>query len=110
LQKEFVRIDKDNSGTLTKWELEEMTSSKLSRGGNVDWQEIIAECDTNHDGVIDFQEFMSACIDRRVLENKSDLLIAFKILDANSDNKISIEDFDDLFSSYGGARMDNELW
>jgi Ca2+-binding EF-hand superfamily protein len=53
---------------------------------------------------------MSACIDRRVLENKSDLLIAFKILDANSDNKISIEDFDDLFSSYGGAKMDNELW
>ena len=105
-----MRIDKDNSGTLTKWELEEMTSSKLSMGGNVDWQEIIAECDTNHDGVIDFQEFMSACIDRRVLENKSDLLIAFKILDANSDNKISIEDFDDLFSSYGGAKTDNELW
>lgn len=105
-----MRIDKDNSGTLTKWELEQMTSTQLTRGHNVNWQEIIDECDTNRDGVIDFQEFMTACIDRRVLENKKDLLVAFKILDANHDNKISIEDFDDLFNSYGGAKMDNDLW
>ena len=110
LQKEFMRIDKDNSGTLTKWELEQMTNSKLTSMYNINWQEIIDECDTNRDGVIDFQEFITACIDRRVLENKKDLLVAFKILDANKDNKISIEDFDDLFSSYGGAKMDNDLW
>ena len=53
---------------------------------------------------------MSACIDRKVLKNKDDVKIAFNILDANKDNKISLEDFDDLFNSYGGARMDNELW
>ena len=38
------------------------------------------------------------------------MTIAFRILDANKDNKISLEDFDDTFNSYGGARMDNELW
>lgn len=31
LMKEFLRIDKDKSGTLCKWELEEMTSSKLCK-------------------------------------------------------------------------------
>ena len=74
-----------------------MTNSKLAMMNNINWQEIIDECDTNHDGVIDFQEFMTACIDRRVLENKSDLLVAFQILDANQDNKISIEDFDEVY-------------
>ena len=54
LQKEFIRIDKDKSGTLTKWELEEMTSSKLTKMYNINWDEIINECDYNGDGVIDF--------------------------------------------------------
>jgi calcium-dependent protein kinase len=110
LQKEFIRIDKDKSGTLTKWELEEMTSSKLTKMYNINWDEIINECDYNGDGVIDFQEFISACIDRKVLSNQNDLRVAFRILDTNKDNTISIEDFDDLFNSYGGAKMDTDLW
>ena len=110
LQREFIRIDKDRSGTLTKWELEEMTSSKLTKMYNINWDEIINECDYNGDGVIDFQEFISACIDRKVLSNQNDLRVAFRILDTNKDNTISIEDFDDLFNSYGGAKMDTDLW
>ena len=31
-------------------------------------------------------------------------------MDANKDNKISLEDFDDIFNSYGGAKMENDLW
>jgi len=54
LQKEFLRLDKDKSGTLNKWELEQMTNSKLSQRYNIDWDDIIEECDYNGDGVIDF--------------------------------------------------------
>ena len=54
LQKEFLRLDKDKNGTLTKWELEQMTHSKLTQKYNVDWDEIIEQCDYNGDGVIDF--------------------------------------------------------
>ena len=36
--------------------------------------------------------------------------IAFRILDTNKDGTISLDDFDDLFNSYGGAKMDNEVW
>ena len=67
LQKEFLRLDKDKNGTLNKWELEQMTSSKLCQKYNIDWDDVIRECDYNNDGVIDFQEFISACIDRKVL-------------------------------------------
>jgi Ca2+-binding EF-hand superfamily protein len=108
--KEFIRIDKDKSGTLCKWELEQMTSSKLCKQYDLDWDLIIEECDYNGDGVIDFQEFMSACIDRKVLSNQEDVKIAFRILDTNKDGTISLDDFDDLFNSYGGAKMDNDVW
>ena len=69
MQKEFIRLDKDKNGTLTRQELEMMTSSKITSRYVVDWDEIITACDFNRDGVIDFQEFMQACIDRKVLTN-----------------------------------------
>lgn len=106
LQKEFIRLDTDKSGTLTKNELEAMTNSKLAKRYNLDWDVIIKECDQNKDGVIDFQEFISACIDRKVLQNNEDVRMAFKLLDTNKDGQISLDDFDDLFNSYGGAKMD----
>ena len=60
-----------------------MTHSKLLQQYDIVWEEIIEECDFNGDGVIDFQEFMSACCDRKVLRNETDLKVAFKILDTN---------------------------
>lgn len=87
-----------------------MTHSKLVKNYELDWDDIITACDYNGDGVIDFQEFISACIDRKVLSNKSDVRVAFRILDTNKDGTITLEDFDDLFNSYGGSKMDNEVW
>ena len=110
MMKEFIRIDKDKSGTLSKLELETMTNSKLKQKYDLDWDIIIEQCDYNGDGVIDFQEFVSACIDRKVLKNQEDVKIAFRILDTNKDGTISLDDFDDLFNSYGGARMENDTW
>ena len=54
LQKEFIRIDRDKSGTIDKSELEMMTHSSLGKMYNIDWDKIIEECDQNGDGVIDF--------------------------------------------------------
>tara|TARA_B110000285_G_C14792071_1_gene453476 strand:+ start:484 stop:657 length:174 start_codon:yes stop_codon:yes gene_type:complete len=56
--------------------------------------------------VIDFQEFMSACVERSVLDREDDLKVAFKLLDTNGDGVISLDDFNDLFNSYGGSKMD----
>ena len=44
------------------------------------------------------------------MEKEDDLKIAFKLLDTNKDGVISLDDFDDLFNSYGGAKMDQEIW
>ena len=77
LQKEFIRLDKDKSGTIDKHELETMTHSSLNKMYNIDWSKIIDECDDNGDGVIDFQEFMSACIGRKAISNAEDVKVAF---------------------------------
>ena len=54
LQREFLRIDKNKTGTIGKQELESMTHSNLNKMYNIDWNRIIEECDTKGDGVIDF--------------------------------------------------------
>lgn len=59
----------------------------------VDWEEIIQECDLNGDGVIDFQEFISACLDRKALVHKDDLKKAFQIIDHDKDGQVSLQDF-----------------
>lgn len=87
-----------------------MTHASLNKTYNVNWDTIIEECDQNGDGQIDFQEFMSACINRKALMNQGDVKIAFNILDENNDGQISLEDFNDIFCSYGGAKMDNDVW
>lgn len=105
-----MRIDKDKSGTIGKHELETMTHSSLKNMYNIDWDRIIQECDQSGDGVIDFQEFISACISRKAITNKENIKVAFQILDTNKDGQISLDDFDDLFCSYGGAKMDADIW
>tara|TARA_B110000285_G_C15104866_1_gene607353 strand:+ start:1697 stop:1894 length:198 start_codon:yes stop_codon:yes gene_type:complete len=52
LQKEFIRLDVDKSGTLCGDELEQISTCKHFK--NTDWKTIIEICDLNGDGVIDF--------------------------------------------------------
>jgi len=49
-----LKLDKDKSGTLTKDELENMANNKLLKSYDLNWDDIIAACDFNNDGVIDF--------------------------------------------------------
>lgn len=53
---------------------------------------------------------MSACIDRSCLKQRNTIQQAFTILDTNKDGTIGLDDFEDLFNSYGGAKIDLTLW
>lgn len=86
-----------------------MAHSSL-KAKSVNWDKVIAECDQNGDGQIDFQEFMSACINRKALTDVKDVKTAFNILDENNDGQISLQDFNDIFCSYGGAKMETDVW
>lgn len=54
LQREFIRLDKKKTGTLSKHELETMTHASLKNQYDIDWDKIIEQCDQNGDGYIDF--------------------------------------------------------
>lgn len=64
----------------------------------------------NGDGVIDFQEFISACLDRKALVHKEDLVKAFQIIDHDKDGQVSREDFQQLFRGKTGAQLDESMW
>lgn len=108
LQKEFIKLDSDRSGTLSMQELKKM--ARANKNGDQDWNFIFEEIDQNGDGVIDFEEFLQAFIDKKVLTEEKQVKMAFNLLDYNKDGTISLDDFDDLFNSYGGARMDRDMW
>ena len=50
---------------------------------------MISAVDSNGDGLIDYDEFMTAAANRAKLLNKENLKAAFKVLDANGDGKIT---------------------
>ena len=54
----------------------------------------------NGDGVIDFQDFISACVDRKALVKNEEVRKAFEIIDTNKDGQLSLSDFEMLFNSY----------
>ena len=56
LQQEFLRLDKNHTGTLTVKELQKITETdeKYKNLEKKDWEHIVQECDLNGDGVIDF--------------------------------------------------------
>lgn len=110
IQEEFLRLDVDKCGSITKDHLAQMTSKRLSETYDLDWEQIIESCTTTRNGTIDFEEFLAACIDKKVLESVDYLKKAFNVLDSNNDGVISIEDFEDLFNSYGGTKLDVALW
>ena len=65
------------------------------------------------DGAIDFQDFITVCLNRKVLVDKKHMRTAFQIIDADKNGKLTYSDFEKLFNSYdqyGGAKMDQELW
>ena len=95
---------------ITKDHLAQMTSKRLRETYDIDWEQIVESCTTGGGGTIDFEEFLAACIDKKVLQSADYLKKAFKVLDSNNDGAISIEDFEDLFNSYGGTKMDVRLW
>ena len=117
MQKEFLRLDKNKTGTLKIEDLKKIAESDVgkmySKFKEEDWVNILKGCDLNDDGAIDFQDFISACVDRRVLVKEDEVRKAFKIIDINKDGVLCIEDFKNLFNSYdsyGGKKNTEDLW
>ena len=86
-------------------------------GKNPDWDTVITSIDTNRDGVIDYDEFMTAAADREKLLNTTNLKNAFKALDKNGNGKIEAEEIKGAFAngnidklSFHGVDVNENFW
>ena len=57
------------------------------------------ELDVNNDGQIDFQEFLTAAIDKERVIHKENLEAAFKVFDADGNGSISVDELKAVFDS-----------
>jgi len=64
--------------------------------------------DVNHDGKVDFNEFMTAAYDRLSLMSQENLKKAFRILDLNGDGSITVEELRSGFAGYMEVASDKE--
>jgi calcium-dependent protein kinase len=94
MQKEFLRLDKNKTGTLKIEDIKNIKESEIgkqySKFSEGDWVEILKGVDLNGDGVIDFQDFISACVDRRALVKEDEVKKAFQIIDTNKDGVLCL--------------------
>ena len=60
--------------------------------GKADWEKVANAIDTNNDGLIDYDEFMTAAMDRVKLLNEMNLRDAFDVLDKSGDGYISADE------------------
>ena len=60
---------------------------------------MLKNADSNNDGFVDYNEFITATSDKQKLLNKENLVKVFKMLDTDSDGKISKEELDSVFNT-----------
>ena len=93
LQNLFLKLDTSSDGFLSMEELKTgMVKSIGLSAASTDWKELFEFMDTNGDGKIDYAEFTTAAIDRRIILNKKNLEASFAIIDQDGNGEISIQE------------------
>ena len=109
LRLEFESIDKNKDGTLSKAELIEQYRKTMDKDEAADTVEkIMRRLDVNHNGNIDYTEFIAACMDLNKAASKGCLEAAFKTFDKDGSGTISMNE---IKSVLGGAQaVGDEAW
>ena len=103
LRKVFNKFDTNHDGGLSPLEikngLEQYKNDFTSLfGQDTDWDLVFKAIDTDDDGKIDYNEFITAASDRLKLINIKNLKSAFSLLDLNGDGQISVAEIRHAFT------------
>jgi Ca2+-binding EF-hand superfamily protein len=96
-------LDKSKDGYICVHEIEGLMNELKGEftsiiGHDPNWKTIIDSLDTNNDGKLDFNEFISAATNRVILLNEENLIKAFSILDTNDDGRVSAKELQERFA------------
>lgn len=125
LKKMFIKLDTDRSGTLNIDEIrkgmDEIETLGLSGGSSAkrssskdkssiaEYREMMMSLDKNGDGVISFDEFIAAAVDKVALLNQKNIMSAFQLIDKDNSGAITIDELRDAFETEGHEK-DGALW
>ncbi len=85
----FMAMDTNRDGRLS---LDEITASLGPQLSKTVYIETMRALDKDCNGVVDYQEFISAATDKVMLLNKQNLIATFRTFDQDGSGKISAEE------------------
>jgi len=95
---QFQAWDKNGDGVLSKEEIFEGYKSMLGEVKAKEEADLIMETmDLDGNGVIDYNEFLTAAMNRKKVLSKQNLEATFKAFDADGSGKISVEEVSQIF-------------
>ena len=107
LRNAFRTLDVDNSGTLELSEIREAFNELNMSEEEVN--QIFKRIDFNHDGEINYSEFLAVTIDRRKAITESNLTFAFHHFDVGNTGYITEQDLEECFRREGKHLTHEEL-
>ena len=107
LKNAFRALDKDNSGTLSMAEIRDAFVEMKSPAKEL--ETIFKNVDFNHDGEINYTEFLAVTVDRRKALQHANLLFAFHHFDTDNSGFISAANLNECFKREGKHLTEEEL-
>lgn len=107
LKNAFRELDTDNSGTLSMTEIKSaMMEMKITQA---ELELIFKNVDFNHDGEINYSEFLAVTVDRRKALQHANLIFAFHHFDSDNSGFITAENLRECFRREGKHLSDEEI-
>lgn len=90
----FKKIDKNNDGTLSLSELKEGMKEVLGAwpAEQIDWNDFFESVDINKDGIVDYQEFLTASLNRQKMLTDTNVDAIFNVFDIDGDGHIDLNE------------------
>ena len=109
LKEEFLAIDKDGNGRISREELLEQYKKIMNEPEATEVvNEIMNKVDVNHSGDIDYTEFLAGCMEKSNFESKENLNLAFNLFDKDGSGDITVHEIQAVLG--GGQMVDNKVW
>lgn len=109
LREVFRSMDKNGDGKLSREELLDQYSMSIGvADAEIEVNRIMAEVDSDHNGYIDYTEFLKATLDMRKLLSSDNLKAAFRMFDRDGSGSISANELKRILE--GGVSSDDKVW
>jgi calcium-dependent protein kinase len=109
LKADFVQLDKNGDGKISRSELmEQYVKTMDEEEAKETVEKVMREVDTNYSGDIDYTEFLAACMNYSNVNSKGNLETAFKMFDRDGSGDITVDEIKAVLGD--GHALDSNVW